>query len=193
MIYCRKGKRVLDFMIALLISLLFVPIIFVGYCLVRLSSRGPGFFVQERLGCKGKTFKLFKLRTMHVNAERQLGQTSNADPDVFMVGRILRRFKVDEFPQILNVLKGDMSLVGPRPGLPSLLEEMPDWARERLSVRPGLTGLAQINGNVQLSWEDRWKYDVRYSQNVTLINDLRILFRTAFVVFLGEAKFRRKP
>jgi lipopolysaccharide/colanic/teichoic acid biosynthesis glycosyltransferase len=130
---------------------------------------------------------------MHVNPERILNQTTNSDPSVFSVGKVLRRTKIDELPQIFNVLIGDMSLVGPRPGLPSMLEEMPEWAKMRWTVRPGLTGLAQVNGNIELSWEERWQYDIEYIEKVTILNDLMIIVRTVLVVLFGEALFRRAP
>jgi lipopolysaccharide/colanic/teichoic acid biosynthesis glycosyltransferase len=191
--YRSLGKRVVDVALALLACIIVVPIIILGYVLVRLSSPGPGFFVQERLGRQGKTFKVFKLRTMTTNPERNLSQTTNADPEVFAVGRYLRRTKIDELPQIFNVVKGDMSIVGPRPGLPSMLDEMPKWAKARLSERPGLTGLAQVNGNIELSWEQRWKYDVQYVGEISLLNDLKIILRTVLVVIFGESTFRRLP
>lgn len=193
MIYRAAGKRVLDLSVSLMALVFAAPVILIGYVLVRMSSAGPGFFVQERLGYQGQTFKVFKLRTMHVNPKRVLNQTTSNDPEVFRAGKVLRRTKIDELPQIFNVLKGDMSLVGPRPGLPSMLDEMPEWARERLDVRPGLTGLAQVNGNIQLSWEERWKYDIEYVEGISLSNDLAIILRTVLVVLFGEGLFRRAP
>lgn len=193
MIYRSKGKRIIDVVLAIMACTIVVPIIALGYVLVRLSSPGPGFFVQERLGRNGRTFQVLKLRTMTTNPERKLSQTTNADPEVFPAGKFLRRTKIDELPQIFNVLKGDMSVVGPRPGLPYMLDEMPEWAKARLSERPGLTGLAQVNGNVELSWEQRWKYDVQYVGEISLVKDLRIILRTVLVVIFGESFFRRLP
>lgn len=191
--YKEMGKRIFDLAVTLLVGTVAFPLIFISYILVRLSSPGPGFFMQERLGREGKKFKVFKLRTMSINPNRELTQTKNSDPDVFAFGKLLRRTKIDELPQIINVLKGEMSIVGPRPGLPSMLATMPEWAKARLSVRPGLTGLAQINGNIELTWEQRWAYDIRYVNGMSFMRDLSIIFKTVFVVIFGESYFRRLP
>ena len=106
---------------------------------------------------------------------------------------MLRRLKIDEMPQLLNVLAGDMSLVGPRPCMPALLERIEPWARRRFAVRPGLTGLAQINGNIHLEWPERWRWDLRYLEAVSLRTDLSILLRTLRVLVQGEGRFRRVP
>lgn len=191
--YKKILKRIFDFSVGLILSIAALPIILTAYVLVRISSTGPGFFLQERLGQNGKTFKVFKIRTMTVDPKRKASQTTSADPEVFPVGKFLRRTKIDELPQLFNVLKGDMSIVGPRPGLPSMLEEMPEWAKVRLSVRPGLTGLAQVNGNIGLTWEQRWTYDVKYVNNISLLKDLKIILLTALVLVFGESVFRRLP
>lgn len=114
------------------------------------------------------------------------------DAEVTRVGKILRRFKIDELPQLINVLKGDMSLVGPRPGLPRQINEFNDDGIFRIQVRPGLTGLAQINGNIHLSWPERWKYDRHYVENVSFLLDLKIIFKTFFIIIYGEDKFVKK-
>lgn len=192
MMYQSRFKRLLDFTIssvALLVTGLPLLIAMIG---VRASSPGPIFFFQERVGLDENSFRIFKLRTMTVNQERQAGQTTNTDPEVFAFGKLLRRFKIDELPQIVNVLKGDMSLVGPRPCMKHTLDEMPDWARARFSVRPGITGLAQINGNVALSWEERWKHDIRYVEAISFAIDMKIILRTILVVVFGEERFQRK-
>lgn len=191
MIYRRYCKRALDIVISLLVILLAVPIFLLAAVLIKLNSPGPIFFYQERIGLSEKRFNLIKLRTMKVNPNRQLNQTTNADPEVFPVGKILRRLKIDELPQIFNVFKGDMSIVGPRPCLEQTLNEMPIWARERFSVRPGLTGVAQINGNIALTWEQRWKHDVKYVADVSLVRDLYIVLKTVLVVILGEERFKK--
>jgi lipopolysaccharide/colanic/teichoic acid biosynthesis glycosyltransferase len=114
------------------------------------------------------------------------------DTEVTRVGYILRRLKIDELPQLVNILKGDMALVGPRPGLPIQLKEYNEDGKIRLMVRPGLTGLAQINGNIFLSWPERWKYDRKYVESVSFILDLIIIFKTIIIVFAGEEKFVNK-
>lgn len=110
-------------------------------------------------------------------------------PDVTPVGRLLRRFKVDELPQLFNVIRGDMSLVGPRPCLPETVSEFDCNGEARLAVRPGLTGLAQVNGNVHLSWPERWKYDRYYVENLSIQLDCKILFKTLLVIVFGEQPF----
>jgi undecaprenyl phosphate N,N'-diacetylbacillosamine 1-phosphate transferase len=182
-------KRGLDVTAASLGLVVAGPVIVVAATLVRLTSPGPAFFFQQRVGLGGESFTIYKLRTMHVNDARVLSQTRTDDPDVIAVGRILRRLKIDELPQILNVLKGDMSLIGPRPCMRQTYDEMEEWAKERFRVRPGLTGLAQVNGGVLLSWEQRSRLDVRYVRECSALLDFRILLKTVGVVLLGEERF----
>lgn len=191
MMYRRHGKRMVDVMLAVILLPLVAPLILAGWMAVRFSSAGPGFFRQERVGLGGQRFRIHKLRTMSIDPERVLSQTGPADPEVLPVGRLLRKFKLDETPQILNVLRGDMSLVGPRPCMPVTVAEMPSWAQCRFDVRPGLTGLAQVNGNIALSWEERWRYDLDYVAHCSLLLDAKILAKTLAVVVLGEKRFRR--
>jgi lipopolysaccharide/colanic/teichoic acid biosynthesis glycosyltransferase len=115
------------------------------------------------------------------------------DPEVTTVGKFLRRFKLDELPQLINVLTGDMSLVGPRPGMPEQLKELDENGIKRLEVYPGLTGLAQINGNIYLVWPERWKYDRHYVEYISFMLDLKIILKTVLIVFQGEKKFINKP
>lgn len=115
------------------------------------------------------------------------------DSEVTRIGSILRRFKIDELPQLLNILKCEMSFIGPRPGLPEKLKEFNEDGKYRLEVKPGLTGLAQINGNIYLTWEERWKYDREYVEKISFVLDLNIFIKTFLIVFLGESKFIRKP
>ena len=192
MIYRDFGlKRALDLVVSALALTCFMPVIVIGGLAVRLTSKGPVLFRQSRVGRDARMFEIYKLRTMSIDPARPLTQTTNADPDIFPVGRVLRRLKIDELPQLLNVLKGDMSLVGPRPCLQQTFVEMPQWARRRFEVRPGITGLAQINGNIALTWEERWRHDVHYIESCALLDDLWIIFRTALVVVKGEERFRR--
>lgn len=117
---------------------------------------------------------------------------SGADVGVTRAGYWLRRFKIDELPQLWNVLVGDMSLVGPRPAMPQQLDELDEVGRMRLLVRPGLTGLAQVNGNIFLTWPQRWQFDRQYVENVTFITDVGIMLRTALVILLGERRFAKE-
>lgn len=190
MIYKKFIKRILDIIIATLVLLVCSPLLVLAITAIRISSPGPVFFRQKRIGMNGEIFEILKLRTMMVNPERQATQTMLTDPEIFAVGRILRRLKIDELPQIINVLFGTMSVVGPRPCLEQTFREMPVWARRRVEVRPGITGQAQINGNIALSWEERWHHDVDYVDNITVGRDIGIIFKTVFVVLFGEEKFR---
>lgn len=191
MSYVALWKKVLDFVLAIIGATIAVPIIGICALMIKISSPGPVFFLQERVGLDGKPFLIFKLRTMAVNPDRREKQTQISDPEVFPVGKIFRRLKIDELPQLFNVLRGDMSWVGPRPSLIETFNEMPEWARKRVSVRPGITGLAQVNGNVALSWEERWKHDLKYTETISFLTDLKILWKTVAVVVLSEEQFRR--
>lgn len=113
--------------------------------------------------------------------------------EVTIVGNILRRLKIDELPQIINILIGDMSIVGPRPCLTSQINEFNEDGKIRLLIRPGLTGLAQINGNIYLTWPERWKYDRIYVEKISFLMDIKIILKTFLIVFLGEQKFIKKP
>jgi undecaprenyl phosphate N,N'-diacetylbacillosamine 1-phosphate transferase len=191
-VYTRYGKRVLDLAIALSTSLVLLPFFLLAAILVRIGSPGPLFFRQERLGQNGKLFILYKFRTMthkHRVADREILFT---DPEVTKTGRLLRRLKIDELPQLLNVLKGDMSIVGPRPGLPRQVGEK-GFSTLRLVLRPGLSGWAQVNGNIHLSWQERYRYDEDYIERVSLLFDLFIVCKTLAVIAFGEERFVRPP
>lgn len=179
-------KRAFDFIVALATLLLVSPILIVVILIIKLESSGPVFFLQKRLGYRGKIFELYKLRSM-INKERDLTiQTTGAESDITRIGRIIRRFKIDELPQLINVLKGDMSIVGPRPCLPELKDSFNSDGWIRIKVRPGLTGLAQISGNIHLSWEERWSLDRKYVENSSLLLDLKIIALTFLIVLFGD-------
>ena len=184
--YRRFGKRVFDIIVATVALVVLLPVFILTAILVKCGSRGPVFFVQDRLGRHGATFKLLKFRTMTHVQERARRDIFEGDPEVTLVGRWLRRFKIDELPQVINVLKGDMSVVGPRPARPEQREEYDERSVERLCVRPGLTGLAQINGNIYLEWSQRWEFDIQYVRNLSFWSDVMIIFKTFAVVLLGE-------
>jgi lipopolysaccharide/colanic/teichoic acid biosynthesis glycosyltransferase len=192
MIYSNGVKRVVDIIISVWLIIITAPVMIVGVVAVCFSSSGPIFFLQKRVGRDEKRFMIYKIRTMHVDPHRQPSQTRGYDQGVFLAGRLLRRFKIDEIPQLFNVLRGDMSLIGPRPCLEDALSGMPDWARLRFSVRPGLSGLAQVSGNIELSWEERWRYDVKYVSSCSLILDAAIALKTVLVIVFGENQFVRK-
>ncbi len=193
-VYLRIGKRLLDSVIGLVIMSLTSPLTLLIAVLIRLTSRGPILFKQERLGRDGRTFMALKFRTM-VNLPRVPATTgvSPQDPDVTALGRVLRRMKLDELPQLWNVIRGDMSLVGPRPQLPVQLAEFNDDARVRLKVRPGMTGMAQTHGNTSLSWPERWYYDAYYVRNLSFRLDCRLMLRTLLVLLHGEERYLERP
>lgn len=148
--------------------------------------------MQQRVGKGLNEFQVYKFRTM-TNKKHDVKSMVGETKGVTAVGYYLRRFKIDEIPQLINVLKGEMSLVGPRPSIKIQLEEMTAEEKKRYSVRPGMTGLAQVCGNIHLSWKSRYEYDLKYVNNVSFINDIQILLRTVFIVVKGEDKFIDKP
>jgi lipopolysaccharide/colanic/teichoic acid biosynthesis glycosyltransferase len=154
---------------------------------VKLDDGGPVLYRQTRVGRDGRDFELLKLRTMVVGAER-IGAgyaIDEGDPRITRVGRLLRKTSIDELPQLWNVLRGDMSVVGPRPTLRYQVEQYDARQRRRLEVRPGITGWAQVNGRASLSWAERIELDVWYVENRTPGLDLRILLRTPLALFRG--------
>lgn len=181
-------KRLIDILFSLLTLMIFAPLLLISILLIALESKGPVFFIQDRLGTNANVFKLYKLRSMTVDPNRDERQVYLNSPGLTRFGKFIRRFKIDELPQLLNVLKGDMSLIGPRPCLPSLLKKFDENAWFRIKVRPGLTGLAQVNGNVTIPWEKRWEFDRYYVENISLSLDIKILIKTIMVVILGENK-----
>lgn len=185
-------KRGIDVAVSVvLVLLLLLPMLFIAV-VIKLDSAGPVFYKQKRVGKRLTTFDVFKFRTM-TNEKREVGNIVGKAAGVTKIGYYLRRFKIDELPQILNVLLGEMTLVGPRPSVPEHLDRMTAEEKKRYDVRPGLTGLAQVSGNIHLSWPERYVFDLRYIRNITFLNDLRILLRTVFIVLLGEEKFLHKP
>lgn len=187
-VYVCWGKRLVDIVICVPICLVVIPLLFVVAILIKLDSPGPVLFVQRRLGYKTSQFRLYKLRTM-TNKERAVDkEIFGRNADVTKIGYWLRRFKIDELPQIFNVLKGDMSIVGPRPCVPQQTKSFTEAAYIRFEAKPGLTGLAQISGNIYLSWPQRWKLDAEYVGSISLMSDLRIIGKTFEVVLFGEKK-----
>ena len=170
----------------------FFPVLVGIGVLIRLDSKGSVLFVQDRLGRGGRIFKLYKLRTMIDEPRDSRREILFHDRDVTRIGRWLRRFKLDEMPQLWNIIKGDMSVVGPRPALPRQLDKYDEQARRRLEVRPGLTGLSQINGNIRLSWPERWKWDVKYVNCLSPALDLEIILKTLKIVVIGEDRCFKK-
>ena len=166
------------------------PLLAAGALAVRLGDGGPVLYRQRRVGLRGEEFELLKLRTMVVGAEAQgAGWAVNrGDPRITRAGRLLRGLSADELPQLWNVLRGDMSLVGPRPTLAYQVERYTDRQRKRLEVKPGLTGWAQIHGRASLPWEERIELDVWYVENRSWLVDAKILLRTPLALFRGTYK-----
>jgi exopolysaccharide biosynthesis polyprenyl glycosylphosphotransferase len=176
-------KRIFDLTLANVMLFALSPIFFATWILIKLTSRGPAFYSQERVGMGGRTFRIYKFRSMIHNAEGATGPilASTNDSRVTSIGKFLRKTRVDELPQLVNILKGDMSFVGPRPERPkfvSLFEASIPWYRERSRVRPGVTGLAQIRGHYSSSAETKLKYDLAYLSNQSITLDIKILART---------------
>ena len=188
-------KRTIDIIGAGLGLILLSPIIAIVACAVKVTSRGPIFFSQKRVGKNGELFEMYKFRSMVVNAEElkekleEQNEMSGPmfkikdDPRVTKVGKFIRKTSIDELPQLWNVLKGDMSLVGPRPSLPKEVEQFDNWMFKRLSVRPGLTCYWQVSGRNNIDFEDWMKLDCRYVDERNLWIDIKLIFKTVFVLF----------
>lgn len=190
--YAKYIKRALDFMIALIAILVLLPLFVIVSILIKTDSKGPIFFTQERPGRDQKIFKVYKFRTMVNDAvkKQKIGvEVTGSDPRVTSFGRFLRRFKIDELAQLVNVLNGTMSIVGPRPSLPEYIKHYEKWELNRFDVRPGLTGLAQVNGNIYLDRQEKSSYDIKYIQNISFVNDIKIILKTVAIIFIGEDKF----
>jgi exopolysaccharide biosynthesis polyprenyl glycosylphosphotransferase len=199
----RAAKTIVDRCLTVMIVLLALPVLVVVAAAIRFDSRGPVFFRQKRVGARGAEFDMIKFRTMCVDAEAKLAQLQQVqrdagndvlfkmkdDPRITRVGKVLRRFSLDELPQLINVLRGEMSLVGPRPPLLREVEAYEPDAVRRLRVRPGLTGLWQVSGRSDLSWDESLRLDLWYVDNWSLVLDLQILVRTAKAVVRGSGAY----
>ena len=188
-------KRTIDIIGAGLGLILLSPIIAIVACAVKVTSKGPVFFSQKRVGKNGELFEMYKFRSMVVNAEELKENLEDQnemsgpmfkikdDPRITKVGKFIRKTSIDELPQLWNVLKGDMSLVGPRPSLPKEVEQFDNWMFKRLSVRPGLTCYWQVSGRNNIDFEDWMKLDCRYVDERNLWIDIKLIFKTVFVLF----------
>jgi len=192
-VYRLAGKRLFDLTISLLLCLISLPVLVLTAVLVRLDSRGPTFYLQRRLGRYGAVFVTYKFRTMTHRERCSTEEILPGHSEVTRVGHVLRRFKIDELPQLFNILRGEMSLVGPRPALPDHIQDYDSNGARRLLERPGMTGLAQVNGNIYLSWPERWLYDAEYVDSLSFLRDLRIILRTVSVIRRGEESFLKRP
>lgn len=184
----RGLPRSLDVAIAALGLTASAPLLGAAMVAIRLSSRGPAIYRQRRVGLGGEEFELYKLRTMVEGADPVGVGTAvtRDDPRVTRVGRLLRRASLDELPNLVNVLRGEMAIVGPRPTIPAQVELYTPAQRRRLEVRPGMTGWAQVNGRAGIPWEERIELDVWYAEHRTPALDARILARTALLLVTGR-------
>lgn len=191
-------KRTIDIIGSLCGLILLSPLLVVVGMLIKLDSKGPIIFAQKRVGLNGREFKMYKFRSMVVNAEelkdklKENNEMSGPmfkmkdDPRITKIGKFIRKTSIDELPQLFNVLKGDMSLVGPRPSLPKEVKEFEPWMLKRLEVRPGLTCFWQVMGRNSIDFEDWMKLDIRYVNERSLWLDIKLIFKTFFVLFGDE-------
>lgn len=188
-------KRIMDVIVSSIGLILLSPLLIIVSILIKLESKGPIIFSQKRVGVNGQSFNMYKFRSMVVNAEelKKNLQHKNEmsgpmfkikdDPRITEIGKFIRKTSIDELPQLFNVLKGDMSLVGPRPSLPDEVKEFETWMLERLEVKPGLTCYWQVMGRNEIDFEDWMKLDVRYVREKNIWIDIKLIFRTFFVLF----------
>lgn len=184
--YRRYVKRSLDFILALVLLIISLPFIIIACIFIVLDSEGPPIFTQIRIGKDAEEFKIYKLRTMKLQAFDKDGNKIRDRDRVTRVGKIVRKLSIDELPQLLNILKGDMSFIGPRPLLVRYLPYYTDEEMRRHDVLPGITGLSQINGRSNLQWEERFEYDVEYVDKISLKLDIKIVWITIKKVFEGS-------
>ncbi len=184
-------SRVLDVVLAAALLVITSPLLALAALAIRLESRGPVFYRQLRVGQDGAPFELWKLRTMVPGAETMGAgiYVIEGDTRITRVGRLLRRFSLDELPNLVNVLRGELAIVGPRPTVQEQVDRYTDRQRRRLEVRPGITGWAQINGRTSLPWPERIELDVWYVEHRSLRLDLRILARTARMLATGHGLY----
>lgn len=183
-------KRTFELFFSIALLLFTLPVLVLTAIAIKLESKGPIFYTQERVGLNGCRIFIIKLRSMHIDAEKNGPQwAAKNDPRVTRVGRFIRKTRIDEVPQLINVIKGDMSLIGPRPERDVFTEkfakEIPGF-KKRLSVKPGLTGWAQVNGGYDSTPAEKFDLDMYYIQRQSLALDLRILYRTVWVVLSGS-------
>lgn len=188
-------KRIIDIVASFTGLIVLSPLMLVVSILIKLESKGEVIFKQKRVGLNGKEFYMYKFRSMVINAEELKAELESQnemsgpmfkmkdDPRVTKVGKFIRKTSLDELPQLWNVLKGDMSLVGPRPSLPKEVAQFEDWMHRRLEVKPGLTCYWQVSGRNNIDFEDWMKLDIRYVEERNLFVDIKLIFKTIFVLF----------
>jgi len=184
-LYRKYFKRILDILISGLALIILSPILLITAILVKVKLGSPVIFTQKRPGKDEEIFKMYKFRSMTDERDTE----GNLLPDEMRLtkfGKLLRSTSLDELPELWNIFKGDMSIVGPRPLLVQYLPLYDEFQKQRHKTRPGLTGLAQVNGRNTLTWEDKFELDVKYVENITIINDMKIIFNTIITVFKSE-------
>ncbi|MDP2808422.1 MAG: sugar transferase [bacterium] len=183
-------KRILDITFSLAALLALLPLMALVALAIMIDSRGGALFLQERTGLNGRTFKIFKFRTMIPNAENKGPLLAvRGDPRVTRLGKFLRRWSLDELPQLFNILKGEMSLVGPRPEIPPLVATYSGWQRQVLAVKPGLTGFAQVLGRDDIEMDTKLRLDAYYVRHRSFCLDLWVILKTVSVVINGKGAF----
>lgn len=183
-------KRTIDILLGLIGFILTIPILLIFIIAIKIETSGPAFYLQERVGINGKYFNIIKLRSMKINAEEGGAQWAQKnDLRVTKVGKFMRKNRIDEIPQFINVLRGDMSIIGPRPERPMFTakfnDEVPGFVN-RLSVKPGLTGWAQVNGGYEITPEEKLMLDLYYINNSSIKMEFKIILKTVKIVFTGD-------
>jgi exopolysaccharide biosynthesis polyprenyl glycosylphosphotransferase len=191
-------KRMMDIICSLIGLIALVPIFLIVAVAIKIESKGPIVFIQKRVGKDGKTFGMYKFRSMVVNAEELKDKLSDKnemcgpmfkmkeDPRITKVGKFIRKTSIDELPQLINVLRGEMSLVGPRPSLPDEVMKFENWMMQRLSVKPGLTCYWQVSGRNDIGFREWMRLDIKYVEERSLLVDIQLIFKTFFVLFGDE-------
>lgn len=187
-------KRFFDIVISVLGIIILSPLLLIVSILIKIESKGPIIFKQERIGKNGKVFDIYKFRSMKLDSEKDGVYESKNDKRVTRIGRIIRKLSIDELPQFLNIIKGDMSIIGPRPTLayhPWKIDEYTDFQKQRFNVRPGVTGWAQVNGRKDVEWNKRIELDVYYVGNISFVFDVKIFFKTIFKVIFMKNNYNK--
>jgi len=184
-------KRLLDLVTSAILLTLSAPLMLVCAAIIKVDSRGSVFFRQERLGLRGQLFRVFKFRTMFTDGANSDPNVSVSDPRITTVGRVFRKFRMDEWPQLINVFRGEMSLIGPRPLVPLHAHAWTEEERKRLNMKPGMSGWQQINGAATNTWEERVALDVWYIEHWSLWLDLKIFLKTPLVVLGAKTVYGR--
>lgn len=191
-------KRFIDIICSIIGIILLSPLMLITSIAIKITSKGPAIFTQERVGKNGRTFRMYKFRSMVVNAEDLLYKLKDEnemsgpmfkmkdDPRITSIGRFIRKTSIDELPQLFNVLKGEMSLVGPRPNLPCEVAKFNNWQKQKLLVKPGLTCYWQVMGRSDIGFEEWMRLDIKYIKERNILLDLKLIFKTFFVLFGDE-------